>query len=157
VRRPATALAAYAVALFVALVAAVMLTPGLRAWSPGEEDASIILFLGFLPLLNAAADFASTGLTRWWLRKGVQGHLLRNALWDAGAAIGILFLLGFAMIATIHFVRPQDGRALADLPSIFADLRGPEAANYYWCISASSRRCCRLPCMAQSRASARSP
>ena len=57
-----------------------------------------MLFIGFLPLLNAWADFASVGLTRWRLRCGVQGHLVFNAVVDAVAAIAILFLLAFAII-----------------------------------------------------------
>ncbi len=90
----------------------------------------MLLFLGFLPLLNAWADFASVGLTRWRLRCGVQGHLVFNAVVDAVAAIAILFLLAFAIIATIHFVRPGGGAPLVNLPALFTDLR--TAPGQYW-------------------------
>jgi hypothetical protein len=131
-RRPASTLGLYAALLLIALIAVVVATPAWRPGVLGERDVTVILFFGFLPLLNAAADFASTGLTRWWLRQGVRAGLIRHAVWDALAAVGIFLLMGFAIIAVVHWVRPQDGRALANLSGLFADLHGPEAHNYFW-------------------------
>ncbi len=91
----------------------------------------MILFLALLPLLNAGFDFASAGLTRFLLRRGVQGRLVWNALRDAAAAVLILVLLGFAMVSVIHVARPQGGRALIDLAALFADLRA-NPGDYYW-------------------------
>jgi hypothetical protein len=90
----------------------------------------VVMFLGFLPLLNAWADFASVGLTRWRLRCGVQGHLVFNAVLDAAAAAAILLLLAFAIIATVHFVSPADGLPLIDMPAVFTGLH--DTPGQYW-------------------------
>lgn len=91
-----------------------------------------VLFLGLLPLLNAAADFGSTGLTRYCLRRGVRRSLGLNAALDALAAAAIFLLLAGSIVAVLHWVRPQEGPSLADLPGMLADLRGEEAHRYYW-------------------------
>jgi hypothetical protein len=97
-----------------------------------DRDApAFVLFLGLLPLLNAWADFASTGLTRWRLRKGVQGNLVGNAVLDAVAAVAILLALALAIVATVHFLRTGDGAPLFDLAAFFADLRADPGA-YWW-------------------------
>lgn len=96
-----------------------------------DEGRTALLFLGFLPLLNAAADFASTGLTRWWLRAGLRRGLVAHALRDAAAALGILIALGFALIATVRWVTPRDGTPLIDLAGLFADLRA-NPGDYFW-------------------------
>jgi len=121
-------LLAFSALLFAILALTVLLG------SAGMIDFNrvILLFLGFLPLLNAWADFASIGLTRWRLRCGVQRHLVANAIVDAVAAIAILFGLAFAVIATAHLVRPPDGAPLIDLPALFDDLRGDGARQYWW-------------------------
>lgn len=124
--RPARALGAFAALSFGAVALSVAALPELS-----EEEATFILFLCLLPLLNAAADFASTGLTRWWLRQGLRGNLVGHALRDAGAALGILAALGFGLIATIRWVRPRDGTPLLDLAATFADLRA-NPGDYYW-------------------------
>lgn len=126
--KPALAPASFAALLWVALAGATGLAPEI----PGGAR-TLLLFLGFLPLLNAAADFASVGLTRWLLRRGVRGNFVANAALDALGAVAVLLALGFALIATVHIARPAGGAPLIDLAALFADLRDPVAVHdYYW-------------------------
>ena len=124
--RPALLLALYAALALAALSGAVLVVD----WVD-DEGRTLLLFVGFLPLLNAAADFASTGLTRWWLRAGLRRGLVAHALRDAAAALGILIALGFALIATVRWATPRDGTPLIDLAGLFADLR-VNPGDYYW-------------------------
>lgn len=127
--RPMACMSGFVAILSAALCVVVILSPTLGHGAPRVD--SLILFLGFLPLINAVADFASTGLTRHRLRCGLTGSPWREAAVDVVAGLAILMLLGFAMIAGIHWVRPQDGTAMADLPRLFADLRADPGA-YWW-------------------------
>jgi hypothetical protein len=102
---------------------------GSVALDPGAR--TLILFLGFLPLLNAWGDFASIGLTRWRLRIGVQHNLVANALIDGLAALLILIALAFAMVATMYLLRTADGVPLYDAAALLADLRA-QPGNYWW-------------------------
>ncbi len=98
-----------------------------------DEARVLLFFLAILPILNALADFASVGLTRWLLRRGVRGHVALNALIDAAAALAILVGLGFATVAVVHLARAPGAPGLIDLGALFADLRDPAAAHdYYW-------------------------
>ena len=126
--RPAAALGGYMLLLWLALWIVTVNAPPSDA-----QTSALLLFLGFLPLLNAAADFASVGLTRWLLRRGVRGNLAWHAGLDALSALAVLLALGFALIATVHLARPAGGAPLIDLAALFADLRDPVAAHdYYW-------------------------
>jgi hypothetical protein len=98
---------------------------------PPANPAAIALFLGFLPLLNAWADFASVGLTRWRLRIGVQHNLVANAVLDGLAGLLILIALAFAVVATMDLVRTSDGVPLYDAGALLADLRDRPGA-YWW-------------------------
>lgn len=122
-----TALTGVMVVLFATLSTVVTLL----SEKLGSATAMVFLFCGFLPLLNAAADFLSTGLTRYLLRRGATRHLALNAVIDAGAALAILLGLGVAVIATVHLIRPQDGAPMIDLAALFADLR-QSPGDYYW-------------------------
>ena len=126
--RPAAALLGYVLLLWATLCVVSVAAP-----ATNEAGRALLLFLGFLPLLNAAADFASVGLTRWLLRRGVRGNLAWHAGLDALSALAVLLALGFALIATVHLARPAGGAPLIDLAALFADLRDPVAAHdYYW-------------------------
>jgi len=121
-RHPARILLAYVLVLYAALIAvSVVSQPGGPIGM--AKISTPLLFLGFLPLLNALADFSSTGLTRALLRRGTQpGRTL--ALWSgvdliAGAAVFVL--LGWAVIATVRLVTGLGGPALIDLALIFGD------------------------------------
>jgi len=92
---------------------------------------SIILFLAILPLLNAAADFVSTGLTRWRLRKGLEGQMWQEMLWDFSGAAATFFLLGAFTILAIDHMRWSDGSALFDLAEFFTDIRA-NPGHYWW-------------------------
>ncbi|PJN96762.1 hypothetical protein CNY89_00625 [Amaricoccus sp. HAR-UPW-R2A-40] len=81
--------------------------------------------------MNAWADFASIGLTRWRLRIGVQHNLVANAILDAVAAVLILIALAFAMVATMYLLRTADGVPLYDAAALLADLRD-RRENYWW-------------------------
>ena len=59
---------------------------------------SILLFMGFFPIINACADFCSTGLTRWLLRNGSRGNLWAWAPLDLLLGVCTFILLGFLMI-----------------------------------------------------------
>lgn len=118
------------VASFISLWA---LSLGARP-EPNDKIAAttaVITFIGIFPLFNALADFASVGLTRYLLRKGLAGHIWARAGLDTVAGVAIFFALGFAMIAFVHFVRFADGRALIDLPGLFAGLNA-QPGNYVW-------------------------
>ena len=122
--KPARVQVGSIILLLLALIAAV----SLGASAPGrmQAAASAVLFLGFLPLLNALADFASTGVTRYYLRRSVGGDTwgwLKDLLW---AAV-IFVLLVAAIMAVALWVR--------------------------WPLP-SCRRYCRRSCMARLRCSA---
>jgi len=126
--RPAAALLGYNLLLWATLCVVSVAAP-----ATNDAGRTLLLFLGFLPLLNGAADFASVGLTRWLLRRGVRGNLAWHAGLDALSALAVLLGLGFAIIATVHLARPAGGAPLIDLAALFADLRDPAAArDYYW-------------------------
>lgn len=95
------------------------------------EIRMIIAFLGFLPILNALADFASVGLTRYLLRRGLAGWGPKYAALDIMGGAVIFALLGCTTIALFHWLRPQDGVPLLDLPGLFTGLAAtPE--HYWW-------------------------
>jgi hypothetical protein len=117
----------------VAICGMIHFSAGFIIGRSGVSVAGVVLFTSLLPMLNALADFASCGLTRYWMRKGVAGNLLWAGLRDTVAGAVIFILLGFAAIAAIHYVRPQDGVPLADLQVVFDALRNPDQrANYAW-------------------------
>ncbi len=91
----------------------------------GTNERAIILFLGFFPVLNALADFASIGATRYFLRPGLakRNNATLCALSDLAVGLGIFFALGCGMIWLIDTVRFADGSALLDLEGLFEDLR----------------------------------
>lgn len=105
--------------------------PEFRTLSEGNTGAGAILFVSLLPLMNALADFASLGLTRHFLRKGISSNILINSVFDALSALGVFFILGMAIIATVHHVRPQNNVALFDLQALFAELRSGEGQHLW--------------------------
>jgi len=128
--RPAAALVVLAGLLLSAVAATAMLvqpTPDRLG-----DAASLLIFLGVLPLLNALADFASIGLTRFLVRAGLEARGWRRFAWllDALGGVAILVALGFAIIAFATFVRFPDGTPLMDAGATLADIR--ETPGYYW-------------------------
>jgi len=102
-----------------------------RALIADQQDRIFIAFLGFLPVLNAVADFASVGLTRYLLRKGLGGVTIWTAALDVIGGLLIFFLLGFAAITLFHVIHPRDGVQLIDLPGVFDGLR-TNPGDYWW-------------------------
>ncbi|MEM7212337.1 MAG: hypothetical protein AAF479_10670, partial [Pseudomonadota bacterium] len=92
---------------------------------------SWILFMGFFPLLNALADFASTGLTRYCLRRGLNGSAWRWALWDLFGAAGIFLVLVLSLMAVAEWIRWPSGIPLMDLQGTLADIR-TIPGDYWW-------------------------
>ncbi|MEO1222099.1 MAG: hypothetical protein AAFY42_12220 [Pseudomonadota bacterium] len=106
------------------------------ALSPGisEGNRGAILFIGILPLFNGLADFASIGLTRWSLQRGVEGRgpLPVFGVIDVLGAVVIFLALGCGIISFIHVFTPRDGIPLIDLGVLFAELTDPETRGQYW-------------------------
>jgi hypothetical protein len=94
--------------------------------------AFVLVTLGLLPLFNGLFDFASTGLTRYLLRMGLdQKRATWWAVLDGLSGIAIFFALGCALIAFITCVIPADGVPLLDLAQLFANLRSAPD-DYIW-------------------------
>ena len=86
--------------------------------------AFVLVTLGLLPLFNELFDFASTGLTCYLLRMGLdQKRATWWAVLDGLSGIAIFCALGCALIAFITCVIPADGVPLLDLAQLFANLR----------------------------------
>jgi hypothetical protein len=63
----------------------------------------------------------------------VSGVSWINAAIDLVIGAVIFLALGISLITFIHFIHPQDGTALFDLPTLFAELANPATrGNYLW-------------------------
>jgi hypothetical protein len=91
-----------------------------------------ILFVGALPLINGLADFASTGLTRYLLRRSLATSGRWEAALDLIGGVAIYLALGCAIIVFIACTPLPDHTYLANLPRIFADLADPALRGGYW-------------------------
>lgn len=89
-----------------------------------------LLFFGLLPLMNALADFASIGATRYLLRLGLKGRVPLVAPLDALIGAAIFAALGCGLIAILTFIGPG-GEPLIDLYALFRDLRA-DPSDYWW-------------------------
>ncbi|HHS94651.1 MAG TPA: hypothetical protein ENK63_04865 [Rhodobacterales bacterium] len=122
---------------------------GALAFAPSTDDgfnlplATLILFLGLLPLTNALFDFLSYGLTLCFVRAGLGGRwgagagllqraggwrALRFALTDIFVALIMFTLLGSALIAVIALANrltPEPVFPLAPLFAAFSAGDGP--------------------------------
>ena len=86
-------------------------------------------------IIASRADFLSYGLTRYCLRRGVQGNVGTAFKWGVVDLIGgfvIFVLLGIAIITYVHFVQTPDGPFM-DIAGILAGLR-TAPSEYYWMI-----------------------
>jgi hypothetical protein len=92
----------------------------------------LVLFIGALPLLNGLADFASTGLTRYLLRRSLHTSGRWEAALDLIGGVAIYLALGCAIIAFIAWTPLPDQTYLANLPRIFQDLGDPVLRGQYW-------------------------
>jgi hypothetical protein len=104
------------------------------------EVGPLLLFLGLLTLLNAPFDWASLGLTRALLRRGLElggwwPYLL--ALLDALLAGVIIALLALTMVVGVQafdaLAAHGGGKPILPLIPLFNGLAAhPEAAEYWW-------------------------
>ena len=115
----------------LALAAITLRTLPLIAEDRWPDVSYLMLFFGVFPSINALADFASIGLTRYLLRKGLTGLTWLQSLIDLLGGLVIFGCLGAGLITYVHFVRTVDGRALLDLPGMFAGLE-QNKGDYWW-------------------------
>ncbi|WP_323035425.1 hypothetical protein [Pararhodobacter sp.] len=124
---------------YLAVLALVLATVvATRSAITGQDTLVIIAFFGFFPILNAVADFASVGLTRYLLRRGLNGVTIWNAILDVLGGLLIFFLLGFAAITLFHVIHPRDGVRLIDLPGLFEGLRHSPGDNWWLAVMLGS-------------------
>ena len=103
-------------------------------WHPADRTNQrttyLVLFFAILPIFNALADFASIGLTRLLVRRGLSGWPFKQGAADLMLGGAIFALLGITLITYLHLVRTPDG-PLLDLPGLFAGLHADPGA-YVW-------------------------
>lgn len=103
-------------------------------WNPqggdGLRAAYHALFFAIFPICNALADFASVGLTRLLVRRGLSGWPFKQGVWDFFLGGAIFTLLGITLITYLHLVRTPDG-PLLDLPGLFAGLHADPGAHVW--------------------------
>ncbi|MEL6769275.1 MAG: hypothetical protein AAFP17_19010 [Pseudomonadota bacterium] len=99
-----------------------------------RDAASILFFLGFLPVLNGLADFLSVGATRHLLACSLRERGLRAALFwlaDLAAGVAVLLLLGAALVVVGRYVTLGDGTRVFDIAAVVAGIRADSGA-YWW-------------------------
>ncbi len=103
----------------------------------GVEVGPLLLFLGLLTLLNAPFDWASLGLTRALLRRGLElggwwPYLL--ALVDAALAGVIIALLALTMVIGVQAFDAAygGGKPVLPLGDLFDGIATNPAAPKYW-------------------------
>ena len=121
----------FLVILLFALTATILLRDRIADAPLASMDAMVFAFLGAFPIFNALADFASIGLTRYLLRRGLSGASWRTALADLLGGGAIFAALGLSLVTWLHLVRLPDGAALLDLPGLFGGLR-TTPGDYWW-------------------------
>ncbi len=99
--------------------------------------AGLMLGLVILPLVNAPFDFASTGLTRFLLRRNLDAKGVRRritlSLADAAAALVLLIALAVAMIWAIEGFNAAAGHDVANIAGLIGDMRRhPFAGRHFW-------------------------
>ncbi len=99
----------------------------------------LLVFLATLPLVNVVFDWASIGLTRWLLRRTVQGHSAWiNAAIDIVSALLMLVLLAVTTVAaiqTLNLLAQSCGAAasLIDVAGLLSMLRDkPGDPSVWW-------------------------
>jgi hypothetical protein len=108
-----------------------------EAW---EEIGPALLFLGLLPLLNAPFDWASLGLTRALMRRGLElggWWPYALALLDAGVAAMIIAALALTMVVGVQaldaFAVRGGGKPVLPLSTLFSGIASnPSAPEYWW-------------------------
>jgi hypothetical protein len=99
----------------------------------------VLLYLGLLTVLKAPFDWASIGLTRALLRRGLElggWWFLVLALIDALLAAFFVILLALAMVLCVQafddLTARGGGARILVLADLFAGIRSHPAAPEYW-------------------------
>jgi hypothetical protein len=127
--------------LVVAMIASCIGAPAvLTSRSYFDPSGPLLLFLGLLTLINAPFDWASLGLTRALLRRGLESggwwpYLL--ALVDAALAAVIITLLAMVMVVSVQAfdtVRVHSGgKPVLPLQPLFDGIAShPREPEYWW-------------------------
>jgi hypothetical protein len=130
-------LALFLPAIFLVCLVAPILLASNENWG---TTGSILLFLGLLTLFNAPFDWASLGLTRALLRRGLElggwwPYLL--AFVDAVLASVIIALLALVMVIGVQMFDELavrgGGKPVLPLDALFDGIgTHPEAPEYWW-------------------------
>ena len=101
-------------------------------WRPENTsfEQSLVLFLFIFPVLNGVSDFASIGLTRFCLRRGLNGRAIVWGIVDVVGGLVIFALLGMSIIAYVHYVQTPNG-PLITLETLFDGLHSAPR-EYVW-------------------------
>jgi hypothetical protein len=122
--------------MILACFAAADLLSPLKSW---ENAGPLLLFLGLLTLLNAPFDWASLGLTRALLRRGLElggwwPYFL--AFVDAALAGVIIALLALVMVIGVQafdeLAAHGGGKPVLPLDELFDGITNNPAAPEYW-------------------------
>ena len=121
---------------FVLYLLAVLLVAVSFVSDLSQDGATLLLLFGLFPIINALADFGSTGATRYFLRKGLQGQAWKWALIDFGVGFSCFVAIAMAMILAVQAILWLGGPAVIDLPLLFAgaEVEGSirNAPGQYW-------------------------
>jgi len=129
-------LCAFLPAMIVTCLADADFVSSFEAW---EEIGPALLFLGLLPLLNAPFDWASLGLTRALMRRGLElggWWPYALALLDAGVAAMIIAALALTMVVGVQafdgLAVHGGGKPVLPLAPLFNGITANPAAPEYW-------------------------
>lgn len=129
---------------WLALVAVLVAT---LWWTAGQDltaqkiasIASLIVFLGLLPLVNVVFDWLSLGATRFFLRRAKQSPFpLANTILDFVVGLALIVPLALAITATlqaVNLITAAGGatQAWVDVPHILATIRqNPTDVAVWW-------------------------
>jgi hypothetical protein len=124
-----------------AMIAACLMEARLLSSLDGWDRAGpLLLFIGLLTLLNAPFDWASLGLTRALLRRGLElggWWPYGLALVDAGLAAVIIAALGLTMVVGVQafdaLAVRGGGAAVLPLQPLFTGIAThPSVPEYWW-------------------------
>jgi hypothetical protein len=136
-QRRGASLSLYLCVMIVMCFAAAVRLPHSEGW---RFSGPVLLFVGLVPLINAPFDWASLGLTRALLRRGLD---LKNwwpfvlALVDALSAAVIVALLALAMVIGVQtfdaLAVHGGGKPVLPLRPLLDGIAAhPEAPEYWW-------------------------
>jgi hypothetical protein len=136
-RRAGVYQALFTTMMIVACLASALLLSSLSTW---KSAGPLLLVVGLLTLLNAPFNWASFGVTRGLLRRGLE----LGAWWPLGLAItdAVLALLAVCLLAFVMILGVQafddlavlgGGTALLPLDALLDGIgRDPVASKYWW-------------------------